>query len=98
MEESNKIIEELERKIRSLSNPVEQNANKMAKEVVQALIAFLNGDGKLPEGLVLSIGMKLMQHVASGEQIAQDIQHLYDLLEKASPDVSSEDTVESVGE
>ena len=94
--EEPKTIEELERKIRRLSNPVEQDANKMAREVVRALIAFLSGDGKLPERLVLSIGMKLMQHVASGEQIAQDIQRLYDLLEEASPNVSNEDTVESV--
>ena len=94
--EEPKTIEELERKIRQLSNPVEQDANKMAREVVRALILFLNGNGKLPERLVLSIGMKLMQHVASGEQIAQDIQRLYDLLEEASPNVSNEDTVESV--
>lgn len=96
MEESHKTIEELERKIRRLSSPVEQNANKMAREVVQALIAFLNGGGELPQGLLLSMGTKLIDHLADGEQMARDIQILYNLIEKALANISMEETLKSV--
>lgn len=98
MKDPDKTIEELERKLRIFCNPTERNANKMAREVVRTLTRFLNNDGKLPQGLLLSIGVNLVDHVASGEQMANDIQELYELIEKSSSDISSEDTVKSVDE
>jgi fumarylacetoacetate (FAA) hydrolase family protein len=96
MEESDKTIEELEREIRRLSSPVEQNANKISREVVRVLIAFLKREERLPEGLILSIGAVLVRHVASAEQISKDIQELFDLVDQASSDISTEDTIKSV--
>ena len=86
-------IEELELKIRRLSSPVEQNANRAARKVVLALVAFLRNGGELPEGLILSVGAALVPHVANGEQMANDIQSLFQLLDKASATVSADDTV-----
>jgi len=95
MEES-KTIEELELELRLIRNPVEQNANKMAREMVKALISFLNGGGELPQGLLLSMGSRIIDHMANGEQMARDIQMLYDQIEERLANISMEETLKSV--
>lgn len=97
MEDTKNLVEELELKLRLLTNPVEQNANKAAREIVRTLSFFLRDGGSLPDELLISIGSSLVSRIADGEQMSNDIRFLYDLIEEAAAAISSEDTIKSSG-